>query len=125
MPDTDVLTTANEITGTDDPTVFQSIRVGERFRYRFDVGPGTYLIRLFFAEIYWESSDAELQDVYINDRRVVKEYNIFNDVGHDTADVKEFNTRVREGGLEVRFVGRSLPMHSGARCCGIHVVKKG
>ena len=122
MATTDILSTQDEIDGTGDDPLFRSIRVGEAFRYRFDVDPGEYLLRILFAEIYWESGDAEMQDVYVNGKRVIRDFNIFDEVGHDRALAKEFKVKVQDAGLEIEFVGRSLPMHSGARACAIEVV---
>lgn len=124
MATTDILRTGDDIEGTDDGTIFRTIRVGEMFRYRFDVNPGKYIIHLLFAEIYWESGDAEMQDVYLNGKRVIRDFNIFNEAGHDRALRKEFNVKAGNDGLEVRFIGKSLPMHSGARACGIEVFTK-
>jgi len=122
---TDTLGTDDDIEGTEDDPLFRTIRVGEMFRYRFDVSPGKYAVRLLFAEIYWESSDAEMQDVYINGRRVIRDFNIFDEAGHDRYLCREFSTSVGDGGLEVKFVGMSLPMHHGARACAIEVKGKG
>ncbi len=118
---TDTLSTADPIEGTDDPALFQTVRMGEEMRYRFDLPNGTYRVRILFAEIYWESSDAEQQDVYIQGRKVLRSFNIFDEAGHDVALEKIFTAEVTGGSLEVRFVGTSLPMHSGARACGIEV----
>ena len=121
MATTDVLSTLDAIDGTGDTLLFQSIRVGEMFRYRFDLAPGNYVVRLLFAEIYWESGDAEMQDVYINGRKVIRDFNIFDEVGHDRATCKDFRVKPSGGELEIKFVGKSLPMHSGARACAIEV----
>ena len=121
LPATDVLTTPHPIAHTDDPEPFQSIRMGEEMAYRFHVPNGTYEVALCFAEIYWETGSAEQQDVYLQGKRVLRAFNIFDDAGHDCALVKTFKTRLTQGALEIRFVGRSLPMHSGARACAIEV----
>jgi hypothetical protein len=121
LPATDVMRTTDVVSGTDDPLLFQTIRVGEEIVYRFDVPNGTYRVRLLFAEIYWESSDAEQQDVYVQKKKVLRGFNIFDEAGHDAAIEKVFTTKATGGYLEVRFVGVSLPMHSGARVCGIEV----
>lgn len=121
MPVTDILTTADPVSGTGDPLLFQSIRVGERVRYRFDVPNGKYRVRLLFAEIYWESSDAEQQDVCIQGRKALSGFNIFDEAGHDAALEKSFMAKVTKRFLEVQFVGVSLPMHSGARACAMEV----
>ena len=118
---TDILSTMDAIDGTEDPLLFQTIRVGEEMRYRFDLPNGTYRVRILFAEIYWESSDAEQQEVYIQNRKALRDFNIFDEAGHDVAIEKNFTSKVTSGSLEIRFVGLSLPMHSGARACGIVV----
>ncbi|HID10709.1 MAG TPA: hypothetical protein EYP17_05340 [Candidatus Latescibacteria bacterium] len=121
LPQTDVLTTDDPISGTQDVELFRSVRMGEEVVYRFDVPDGEYEVRILFAEIYWESSSAEQQDVYIQGRRVLRAFNIFDEAGHDVALEKRFKARATGDGLEVRFVGRSLPMHSGARACAIEI----
>lgn len=122
-PTTDILTTNDPVTGTDDPTLFQSIRVGEQLRYRFDVPNSAYNVRLLFAEIYWESSDAEQQEVRVQGKKILSNFNIFDQVGHDTAFEKTVKARVTDRKLEVHCIGQSLPMHSGARISGIEVVE--
>ncbi|MCD6231382.1 malectin [Candidatus Aerophobetes bacterium] len=121
LPETDVLTTFDPISNTKDPQLFQSMRMGEKILYRFDLPDGDYKIKLLFAEIYWETSAAEQQNVYIQGRRVLKNFNIFDEAGHDKALEKSFRTKVNQGYLEIKFVGYSLPMHSGARACAIEV----
>ena len=121
LPVTDTMKTADSIRGTDNPLLFQTIRVGEEIVYRFDVPNGVYRVRMLFAEIYWESSDAEQQDVYVQGKKVLRGFNIFDEAGHDAAIEKLFTAKVTGGCLEMRFVGVSLPMHSGARACGIEV----
>jgi len=120
--DTDEGSTSDKIAGTKDQPLFQTIRVGEKMAYRFDVPNGSYAVRLLFCEIYWESSDAEDQAVYIQGEEVLSRFNIFNEAGHDCALEKVFKTKVSDGKLEIRFEGQSLPMHSGARACGIEVM---
>ena len=120
-PDTDILTTADPISGTQDPTLFQTARVGEELRYRFDLPNGRYSVKILFAEIYWESRDAELLEVYVQRKRVETEYSIYDDVGHDAAAERSYPAEATEGHLVLRIVGLSLPMHSGARACAVEV----
>jgi len=123
MATTDVLTTSDRLTGTNDEPLYQSARVGEEIRYRFSVPNGDYRVRILLAETYWESGDAERQDVFIQGRRVLSNFSMLDEVGHDAALTKEFTARVTDGRLEVRFVGLSLPMHSGARVSGLEVTR--
>ena len=123
MPTTDILKTTDDISGTNDQHLFQTMRMGEKMRYRFDLPKGKYRVRILFAEIYWESGDAEEEDIYIQGDKVLSHFNIFDEAGHDTALCKEFVTQVTEERLEINFVGISLPMHGGARACALEVEK--
>lgn len=119
---TDILKTTDNIDGTDDPPLFQTMRVGEELIYRFHLPGGSYRVNLLFAEIYWDSPEAERQDVYIQGERVLRDFNIFDEAGHDRALLKSFRSSLSKGELEIKFVGRSLPMHSGARINAIEII---
>ena len=121
MPTTDILKTTDDISNTDEQTLFQTMRMGEKMRYRFDLPNGKYRVRILFAETYWESSDAEAEDIYIQGEKVLSDFNIFDEAGHDTALCKDFVIQITEEQLEINFVGISLPMHSGARACALEV----
>ena len=121
MPRTDVLSTGDEIAGTEDAPLFRTVRTGEEMRYRFDLPNGTYRVRVLFAEIYWDTTAAERQEVYLQGKRVLHNFSPFAEVGHDVAVEKEFPTKVTGGNLELRFVGLSFPMHCGAHACAIEV----
>ena len=122
LPETDVLNTCDIIKCTNDRELFQSIRMGEEVIYGFDVPKGMYQVRIFFAEIYWESDSAEQQEVYLGKKKVLKNFNIYDDVGHDKALERTFKVNVTDSRLDVRFIGCSLPMHSGARVCAIEIM---
>jgi len=121
LPQTDTLSTSDLISDTSDSELFQTIRMGEEIIYRFDLPNGDYQVEFLFAEIYWETGSAEQQDVYIQGKRVLKDFDIYDEVGHDRALKKKFKAKVTQGYLEIKFIGRSLPMHSGARVCAIEI----
>jgi len=125
MSRTDVLATQDEIAGTEDAPLFQTIRTGEEIRYRFDLPNGRYRVRVLFAEVYWETNDAERQDVYLQERKVLKNFSPFDEAGHDAAVEKEFTAEVIEGYLLLRFTGLSIPMHCGAHACALEVAPLG
>ena len=66
-------------------------------------------------------SDAEEEDVHVQEEKVLSNFNIFDEAGHDTALEKVFVAQVTDESLEINFVGISLPMHAGARVCAIEV----
>lgn len=121
LPETDILTTSDPISGTSDIELFQTVRMGESIIYKFDLPNGKYEIKLFFAELYWETNDAEYQDTYIQGKKVFKDFNIFDEAGHDRALEKKAIIKVTQGYLKIDFIGCSLPMHSGARTCAIEI----
>ena len=102
LPETDILTTSDPIVNTSDIALFQSIRTGENIIYRFDLPNGNYEVKLFFAETYWETSDAEYQNIYIQGKKVFKNFNIFDEAGHDRA--LEKRTSIREFMLLILWV---------------------
>ncbi len=121
LPQTDILSTSDPISDTSDDELFQTIRMGEEIIYRFDLPNGDYEVGLLFAEIYWETGSAEQQDVYVQGKRLLRDFNIYDEAQHDRALRKKYKVMVTEGYLEVKFIGRSLPMHSGARACAIEI----
>ena len=122
---TDILTTDEDVACIEMIDLFQSMRQGERLRYRFDVPNGSYYVRLLFAEIYWTSSDAEKQQVRVQGKTVLNHFNIFDDAGRNIEYEKVVTAKVTCGRLDVEFIGQSLPMHSGARVSAIEVSRIG
>ncbi|MHC4562840.1 MAG: sulfatase-like hydrolase/transferase [Planctomycetota bacterium] len=120
-PVTDILTTTEAIACVEDERIHQSMRQGERLRYRFDLPNGTYKVRLLFTEIYWCSSDAEKQAVRVQGKTVLDHFNIFDDAGANTEYDTTVTAKVTHGHLDIHCVGQSLPMHSGARISAIEI----
>lgn len=81
-------------------------------RWSFPVEAGTrYEVRLYFAENYLTASGPNSSaregprrfDVYVEGTRVVDDYNIYADVGHDRGTIKSVTVTARDGTLEVYF----------------------
>ena len=76
--------------------VFQSERWdpsgGSEMQWDFAVDPGTYEVRLYFAEIYFDAQSvgARTFDVSIESQQVLDDYDIFADVGANAGVVKSF-----------------------------------
>ena len=124
-PTTDILTSKANVACIEKIELFQSMRQGERLRYRFDVPNGRYHVRLLFAEIYWTSSDAEKQQVRVQNKTVLNHFNIFDDAGKNIEYEKVVTAAVTRGRLDVECIGQSLPMHSGARISAIEITRVG
>ncbi|MDQ3413080.1 MAG: malectin domain-containing carbohydrate-binding protein, partial [Chloroflexota bacterium] len=93
-----------EIDGTDEPELYLTQRRGDArgkpgdFAYAIPVpGPGTYQVRLHFAEIYWGAEGGapggrgkRIFSVDAEDQPALIDYDIYDDVGPMVAVVKQF-----------------------------------
>ena len=120
----DLLSATEKISGTEDQALFQTMRSGEKLAYRFDIPNGMYTVRILFAEIYWESNDAEQMAIQIQGNEVLSGFNIFSEVGANRACEKVFDAKVTKQRLDIELLGISFPMHSGGRASAIEVAPK-
>jgi subtilisin family serine protease len=95
------------IGGTDDPEKYQTARQNPG-EFRFDnLPPGTYEVKLLFAEISNRQPGSRVFDVIINDQVVLPAYDIAARVGNFHADEYTFVATVgADGRLSIRFFGR-------------------
>jgi len=83
--------------------VFQTERYGDQ-QWDIDVTPGQrYEVRLYFAEIFQESSNQRVFDVSVEGQQVLNDYDIYADVGHDVGTMKSFTVTPSDGTLDVDF----------------------
>jgi hypothetical protein len=102
--------TADFITGTTDQELFRSFRFGRhRLSYEFPLPDGQYRVELFFAEPWYGTGGSlnckgwRLFDIALNDSVVLKDLDIWNEVGHDHVLKKVINITVRNGKLAISF----------------------
>ncbi|MBA2521257.1 MAG: L,D-transpeptidase family protein [Chloroflexia bacterium] len=108
-----------EIDGTDEPELYLTQRRGDArgkpgdFAYAIPVpGPGTYQVRLHFAEIYWGAEGGapggrgkRIFSVDAEDQPALIDYDIYDDVGPMVAVVKQFTVEVDDDTLDLYFYG--------------------
>src|ERR1043165_3377122 len=77
---------------------------GAEMQWDFSVAPGTYLVRLYFAEIYsgTQAFGARVFDVSIEGNLVLNHYDMFADVGGYKAVVKSFQVQ-SDADLNINF----------------------
>jgi beta-galactosidase len=102
--------TFDPINGTRDWGLFQSFRFGrEKLKYYFPVQDGKYLIELYFTEPWLGTGGGmnckgwRLFDVAINDKTVLKNVDVLNEVGHDGALKKVVKAKVTGGQIVISF----------------------
>ena len=99
------------ILGTREPRIYQSRREGA-FGYDIPLPAGVYELRLHFAEtLYGENNVAgggessRVFNVYINGTEALHEFDVINEVGASTADVRAFKdiAPAADGKLHLKF----------------------
>lgn len=102
--------TNDPIAATKDWGLFQNFRYGaDKLSYEFPAPEGEYQVELFFTEPWYGTGggmDCEgwrLFDIAINDKVVLKNLDIWKEVGHDTAFKKTFTTKSINGKIEISF----------------------
>ena len=102
--------TTSAISGTTMQPLYQDERWDEantpEMVYSFPVEPGSYVVRLHFAEIFADNSEpgARVFDVGIEGETALTNYDIANDAGFETAVVKELYTQVEDNSLDIEFI---------------------
>jgi len=100
------------IARTFDPTIFQTFRSGE-FSYDIPLSPGTYELRLYFAETHYGpdtlsggGETSRLFDVEMNGKPLLNVFDIIKDAaGNNVADIRAFKdvSPAPDGKLHLRF----------------------
>lgn len=108
---TAVETASHPVARTPDPTLYQARREGE-FTYDIPLHPGTYELRLYFAETVYGGETSRLFAVTANGRPLLASFDIISDAGgDDIADLKVFRdiSPDRDGALHLHFQGEGRP----------------
>ena len=113
------------ITGTSDPTLYQSERYGT-FSYTFSNLPaGYYTVTLLFAEIFYNAAGKRLFDVSINGQQVLTDFDIFADAGGEfIADNKVYaNVAPNSAGqIVIQFTGTTDSPDHNAKISAVEIV---
>lgn len=104
-PDSEVQTVSQDIDGTDDDPLYQSVRL-DPGSYRFDVPDGVYAVNLRFVEPTNRAPGTRVFDVIGEDEVVLEDYDIAAKVGTRTADDRLITVSVVDGTLDLEFVRR-------------------
>ena len=113
------------INNTELDTIYQSERYEinnpNNLTFSFPVAPGKYLVRLHFAEIWNAITRAgqRVFDVYIEDNKVLTNFDVYKEAGIYNALTKEFQTTVIDNTLQVRL---SHVSGSYSKISGIEVI---
>ncbi len=90
--------TKNRIKGHVDSKLFQSGRWGFR-QYRFQVPPGLYQVKLYFAETFFKAPLKRVFDLKINGKLRIRNLDIFDRVGRNHALIIQCVVRAGKAGI--------------------------
>jgi beta-galactosidase len=102
-------TTQNIIDGTADEKLFQSFRYGrQELKYHFKLPNGEYLVELYFVEPWFglghiNATGWRVFDVAVNGKVVIKDLDIFKEVGVNMALKKKVIVQIHKGELMIDF----------------------
>jgi|GEM_PF-509694 len=117
---------ANAISGTNDPTLYQTEHWGSSFSYAFNVPAGSYQVSLKFAEIFDNAAGQRIFNVSINGAQVLTNFDIFAEVGANKADDKVFNNiQPSNGQIVVQFASAAGSPDVNAKVSALQIVAQG
>ncbi|MGB9663431.1 MAG: family 16 glycosylhydrolase [Ignavibacteria bacterium] len=92
------------INNTDEDEIYQSEKWGMT-TYKVRLPNGVYNVKLMFAENYHNQAGKRVFDVWVEQQRVLQNFDIYASVGRNTAYVKEINNvQINDGYLDIYFV---------------------
>src|SRR5208282_3026609 len=94
--------TTAAITGTSDPTLYQTERYGN-FSYSIPLADGSYNVTLKFAEIYWTAAGKRIFNVSMQGTQVISDLDIYSKVGKNAAYDVTIPVTVTNGVLSISF----------------------
>ena len=107
--------------------IYQSERYSQDFAYVFEVPKdGRYQVRLHFAEIFDSEPGSRVEDISLNGKVVLKDFDILKAAGAmNKAVVKEFNDVApdSQGNIVVRIAAAPRSPDKNAKICGIEIVQ--
>lgn len=101
--------TFEPVKGTKDQLLFQTFRYGQdKLQYHFPVPDGNYQIELYFTEPWYGLNNMDAKgwrmfDVAVNGKTVIKDLDIWNEVGYNTTLKKTITAHVTGGLLSISF----------------------
>jgi hypothetical protein len=93
--------TTHSITGTSDPTLYQTERYAPTLTYNIPVVNDTYTVTLYFAEIYFNAPGQRVFNVSIEGQTVLQNFDIWAVAGQFAAVQRTFVVTVTDGVLNI------------------------
>ncbi len=105
--------------------LYQSEQYGTDFSYSIPAPKGTYRVRLHFAEVFGDVSGQRLENISINGRRVLTNFDIVATAGPNKALVREF-TGIQpdaQGNIVIRIEATDDSPDQNAKISGLEIFR--
>jgi hypothetical protein len=89
------------VSGTSDPTLYQSERNGKTLTYNIPVVNGTYDVTLDFSEMVFKAAGKRVFNLSIEGQQVLQNFDIWALVGQNAALERTFTVAVTDGTLNI------------------------
>jgi hypothetical protein len=93
--------TTHSISGTSDPTLYQTERYAPTLTYNIPVVNGAYTVTLYFAEIFFNAAGWRVFSVSIEGQNVLQDFDIWAVAGQFAALQRTFVVTVTDGVLNI------------------------
>src|SRR5437868_6931409 len=93
------------VSGTSDPTLYQSERSAKTLTYNIPIVNGTYDVTLDFSEMVFKAAGKRVFNVTIEGQTVLQNFDIWALVGQNAALQRTFTTVVADGTLNIVATG--------------------
>ncbi|WP_221392579.1 malectin domain-containing carbohydrate-binding protein [Dyadobacter sp. NIV53] len=104
----DAQVTPSGIEGTDIDALYQTYLSAAtdlaQTGYNIPLTNGNYMIRMHLVENFFPSQGSRVFSATMENQQIITSLDIFKEVGYRTAVVKDFNTTVSDGTLNINFV---------------------
>jgi Malectin domain/Lactonase, 7-bladed beta-propeller len=89
------------VSATKDPILYQTERYGQVLAYHLPLSNGSYVVNLYFAEMYFNAPGQRVFNVTVRGQTVLSNFDIFAAIGARTAGVCSVVTNVTDGRLRI------------------------
>ncbi|WP_299582161.1 malectin domain-containing carbohydrate-binding protein [Mucilaginibacter sp.] len=100
-------TIISNVAGTDIDSLYvtylSALTDNAETSYEIPVTNGNYLVRMHFVENYWTTAGSRIFNTTLENKLVLQNFDIYSEVGYRAALVKDFNTTVSDGVLNIKF----------------------
>ncbi|TSD63826.1 T9SS type A sorting domain-containing protein [Inquilinus sp. KBS0705] len=104
----DMQVVKSDVAATDDDQLYQTYLSAAtdlaETKYAIPITNGSYLVRMHFVENYWTTPGARVFSIFMEEKQVLSNFDIYNEVGYRQALVKDFKVTISDGVMSVRFV---------------------